>query len=164
VGNDIRPALVRLNGLDDDECRELLDDLQTMNLGDERPLWEILGLAVPAGTPWKELRIGELKTLLALAIGDEEASREGCDWIHHYRQLSRPRWLVYRCVEALLNLDPPANYRHALTLMYGDGVVRQAEALVSGEERFFGLEPLGPDFEGSAMHRNLLAAYDKLFA
>lgn len=164
VGNDIRPALVRLNSLDDDECRELLDDLQTMNLGDERPLWEILGLAVPAGTPWKELRIGELKTLLALAVGDEEASREGCDWIHHYRQLSRPRWLVYRCVEALLNLDPPANYRHALTLMYGESVVRQAEALVSGEERFFGLEPLGPDFEGSAMHQNLLAAYDKLFA
>ncbi|MGI4984886.1 MAG: 30S ribosomal protein S12 methylthiotransferase accessory factor YcaO [Janthinobacterium lividum] len=164
VGNDIRPALVRLNSLDDDECRELLDDLQTMNLGDERPLWEILGLAVPAGTPWKELRIGELKTLLALAVGDEEASREGCDWIHHYRQLSRPRWLVYRCVEALLNLDPPANYRHALTLMYGESVVCQAEALVSGEERFFGLEPLGPDFEGSAMHQNLLAAYDKLFA
>ncbi|MGI4860505.1 MAG: 30S ribosomal protein S12 methylthiotransferase accessory factor YcaO [Janthinobacterium lividum] len=164
VGNDIRPALTRLNSLDDDECRELLDDLQTMNLGDERPLWEILGLAIPVGTPWKELRIGELKTLLALAIGDEEASREGCDWIHHYRQLSRPRWLVYRCVEALLNLDPPANYRHALTLMYGESVVRQAEALVSGEERFFGLEPLGPDFEGSAMHQNLLAAYDKLFA
>jgi ribosomal protein S12 methylthiotransferase accessory factor len=49
-----------------------------MNLGDERPLWEILGLAVPAGTVWKDLRIGELKTLLALAIGDEEATREGC--------------------------------------------------------------------------------------
>jgi hypothetical protein len=26
------------------------------------------------GTPWKELRIGELKTLLALAIGDNEDS------------------------------------------------------------------------------------------
>lgn len=28
-----------------------------MNLGDERPLWEILGLAVPVGSAWKELRI-----------------------------------------------------------------------------------------------------------
>lgn len=164
VGNDIRPALVRLDSLDDDACRELLEALQTMNLGDERPLWEILGLAVPAGTPWKELRIGELKTLLALAIGDVQASQEGCDWIHHYRQMSRPRWLVYRCVEALLNLEPAAHYRNALTLMYGADVLRQAEALVSRRERFFGLEPLGADFEGSAMHRNLLEAYDKLFA
>jgi ribosomal protein S12 methylthiotransferase accessory factor len=164
VGNDIRPALVRLNDLDDEECRTLLDDLQTMNLGDERPLWEILGLAVPLGTAWKELRIGELKTLLALAIGDVETAREGCDWIHHYRQMNQGRWLVYRCVEALLNLDEPANFTHSLTLFYGAETLRQAQALVDRKERFFGLATLGADFEGSAMHSNLLAAYDKLFA
>jgi ribosomal protein S12 methylthiotransferase accessory factor len=39
---------------------------------------------------------------------------------------------------------------------------RQAEA--DRKERFFGLVTLGADFEGSAMHSNLLAAYDKLFA
>ena len=58
-------------------------------LNDARPLWEILGLAVPAGAPWKQLRIGELKTLLALVVGDEEAVLEGCDWIHHYGNLPR---------------------------------------------------------------------------
>jgi ribosomal protein S12 methylthiotransferase accessory factor len=42
--------------------------------------------------------------------------------------------------------------------------VRQARALLDRSERFFGLEPLGPNFEGSAMHQTLLAAYDKLFA
>ena len=31
-------------------------------------------------------------------------------------------------------------------------------------ERFFGLDTLGPDMEGSKMHQTLLAAYDKLFA
>ncbi len=44
--------------------KALLADLQTLNLNDERPLWEILGLAIPVDTVWKELRIGELKTLL----------------------------------------------------------------------------------------------------
>jgi ribosomal protein S12 methylthiotransferase accessory factor len=164
VGNDIRPALVRLNDLSDEECRTLLDDLQTMNLGDERPLGKILGLVVPLGTAWKELRIGELKTLLALAIGDVETAREGCDWIHHYRQMNQARWLVYRCVEALLNFDEPANFTHSLTLFYGAETQRQAQALVDRKERFFGLVTLGADFEGSAMHSNLLAAYDKLFA
>lgn len=65
VGNALRPAPVRLSDLNEAEAAALLTDLQTMNLNDERPLWEILGLAIPVGTPWKQLRIGELKTLLA---------------------------------------------------------------------------------------------------
>jgi ribosomal protein S12 methylthiotransferase accessory factor len=164
VGNRIRPALVRLPDLGDAESRALLDDLQTMNLNDERPLWEILGLAVPLDTVWKELRIGELKTLLALAIGDEEAIREGCDWVRHFREMNPARHQVYRCVENLLNLGDATGYLRALTLLYGGETVRQAQALLDRRERFFGLDALGPDMEGSAMHQTLLKAYDKLFA
>ena len=164
VGNQIRPALVRLHGLSDAQMAELLAELQTLNLNDERPLWEILGLAIPLGTVWKQLRIGELKTLLALAIGDEEATREGCDWIHHYAQMEPARRLVYRCIESLMNLGDTAAHRRSLDLLYGVGTVLQAQKLLDRSERFFGLETLGSDMEGSAMHRTLLAAYDKLFA
>lgn len=163
IGNRIRPSLVKLPGLSDDESRALLDDLQTMNLNDERPLWEILGLAVPVDTVWKELRIGELKTLLALAIGDEEATREGCDWIRHFQEMNPARHLVYRCVESLLNLNDRNNFLCSLTLLYGVETVRQAQALLDRSERFFGLDTLGADMEGSAMHQTLLKAYDKLF-
>ena len=164
IGNRIRPAMVRLPDLDDEECEALLADLQTLNLSDERPLWEILGLAVPLGTVWKELRIGELKTLLALAIGDEEAIEEGCDWIHHYHQMNPARRLVYRCIENLVKLEDAEPFRRSLALLYGAETLRQAEALLDGSERFFGLETLGSDMQGSAMHQTLLAAYDKLFA
>jgi ribosomal protein S12 methylthiotransferase accessory factor len=164
VGNHIRPAMVRLAELNDEEAAALLAHLQTSNLNDERPLWEILGLAIPVGTTWKELRIGELKTLLALAIGDEEATLEGCDWIHHYQQMNPARRLVYRCIENMINLESVDNYQRALVLMYGEPTVRQAAALLDRSERFFGLPTLGVDMEGSAMHQTLLAAYDKLFA
>ena len=164
IGNRIRPSLVKLPDLSDDESRALLDDLQTMNLNDERPLWEILGLAVPLDTVWKELRIGELKTLLALAIGDEEATREGCDCVRNFQEMNPARHLVYRCVESLLNLDDADNYRRSLTLLYGAETVRQAQALLDRSERFFGLDTLGSDMQGSAMHQTLLKAYDKLFA
>lgn len=164
VGNAIRPSLVRLHELSEEECGTLLADLQTMNLNDERPLWEILGLAIPLGTPWKQLRIGELKTLLALVVGDEEAILEGCDWIHHFNDLAPARRLVYRCIESILNVDDADNYRRSMELLYGVETVRQATALLDGSERFFGLEPLGVDMQGSAMHQTLLAAYDKLFA
>lgn len=164
IGNAIRPALVRLHELGNKEAAELLSDLQTMNLNDERPLWEILGLAIPAGTPWKQLRVGELKTLLALAIGDEEATLEGCDWIRHFNDLDPKRRLVYRCIESILKLNGGADHQHSLMLLYGAETVRKAQTLLDGSERFFDLEPLGQDMEGSPMHATLLAAYDKLFA
>lgn len=164
MGNQIRPALVKLPDLSDAEARALLDDLQTLNLNDERPLWEILGVAIPLDTVWKELRIGELKTLLALAIGDENATREGCDWIHHFQEMKPARRLVYRCIESLMNLEDTSNYRRSLDLLYGRQTVRQAQALLDRSEKFFGLETLGADMQGSATHTTLLAAYDKLFA
>jgi len=164
VGNQIRPALVRLSNLSGAEAKNLLADLQTLNLNDERPLWEILGLAIAVGTTWKELRIGELKTLLALALGDKEAVLEGCDWIHHYKQMNPARRLVYRCIENYLQFDNPAAYENSLALLYGAEVLRQAKALIHRDERFFGLEDLGENMEASAMHQSLLAAYDKLFA
>jgi len=164
VGNAIRPALLRLSDLSEAEAAVLLADLQTMNLNDERPLWEILGLAIPVGTPWKQLRIGELKTLLALAVGDQEAILEGCDWIHHFQDLAPARRLVYRCIESMLNLENVDNYRRSLVLLYSAETVRQAEALLDRSERFFGLATLGTDMQGSAMHQTLLAAYDKLFS
>ncbi len=164
IGNSIRPELVRIHDLDAAELRALLTELQTLNLNDERPLWEVLGLAIALGTPWKQLRIGELKTLVALAIGDEEAVREGCDWIHHYRQMEPSRRLVYRCIENLMNLEDVESHLRALKLMFGEETVRQAQALLERSEKFFGLVTLGPDMEGSAMHQTLLVAYDKLFA
>lgn len=164
IGNAIRPQLVRLHDLTEAECAALLADLQTMNLNDERPLWEILGLAVPLDTPWKQLRVGELKTLLALAVGDEDAILEGCDWIHQFNDLAPARRLVYRCIESIIRLDDTDNYRRSLVLLYGADKVRQAEALLARSERFFGLDTLGKDYEGSTMHQTLLAAYDKLFA
>lgn len=163
AGNAIRPALVRLHELTEDECAELLEHLQTVNMADERPLWEVLGLAIPLGTTWKKLRIGELKTLLALAIGDEAATLEGCDWIHYSTDIDPARRLVYRCIESMLKLDETENYRDSMVMLYGVATVQQAQALIERSERFFGLDTLGPDMQGSPMHQTLLAAYDKLF-
>jgi len=102
--------LVRLDELSEAECAALLEDLQTMNLSEERRCGN-LGLAIPVGTAWKQLRIGELKTLLALAIGDEEAILEGCDWLHHFNDLSADRALVYRCVESILQLENTGDFQ-----------------------------------------------------
>ncbi len=164
IGNEIRSELVRLHDLTEPELCQLLETLQTLNLNDERPLWEILGLAIPAGTAWKELRIGELKTLIGLAVGDRDATLEGCDWIRHYNQLNPARSLVYRCIESMMNLEALDRFDRSLNLLYGAQTVRQARALLDRSERFFGLDNLGSNMEASEMHQSLLIAYDKLFA
>ena len=162
VGNEVRAAILHLSELDDDACAELLDALNERGIADERPVAALIGLAADKGSIWEDLRVGELKTLLALAIGDDEAIREGCDWVANFEQLDAGRRKVYRCVGTLLNLEDAAPYRHALTRLYGAETLRRAEALLTGEERFFGLAAPGLGLAGCDMHGRLLAAYDKL--
>ena len=38
-------------------------------------------------------------------VGDEEAVLEGCDWIHHFGELAKPRRLVYRYIETIIKLE-----------------------------------------------------------
>ena len=165
VGNSIREAILNLPDLDDQECAELLDTLNESALADQRPVAAVIGLAADAGSFWADLRIGELKTLLALAIGDEAATLEGCEWIKHFDQLDAPRRRVYACIESLINLADMGDtgpYLDNLRQLYGAGAVEQAHALIMQTDRFMGIPAPGLMLEGCEMHRKLLAAYDKV--
>jgi len=162
AGYEIRPAILRLPDLSDEECEELLATLNELGVADQRLVAELIGLAADAGSPWPELRVGELKTLLALAIGDEESVREGCEWIRNFGQLNEQRRLVYRCIERLLNLGDAARYGDALRQLYGTAVQQTATALLGREQRFFGLNAPGMTLAGCDMHQRLLAAYGKV--
>jgi ribosomal protein S12 methylthiotransferase accessory factor len=162
VGNTVRAAILDLPNLDDDACADLLGTLNDSGVADERPVAALIGLAPDAGSLWEDLRVGELKTLLALAIGDEEAILEGCDWVRHFEQLDDGRRRVYRCIETLVKLEDAAPFRGAVEQLYGADTLRQAEKLLSGETRFFGAAAPGTSLDGCDMHQRLLKAYDKL--
>ncbi|MEI7613201.1 MAG: 30S ribosomal protein S12 methylthiotransferase accessory factor YcaO [Betaproteobacteria bacterium] len=164
-GNAIREAILYLPELDDEECSDLLDTLNDSSIADERPVAALIGLAADPGSFWEDLRVGELKTLLALSIGNEAAIREGCDWIHHFAQISPDRRLVYRCIDSLLKLCDSGEYdayRQALESLYGIATLNQAEKLLTREQRFFGIPAPGNDFTGCTMHLSLLEAYAKV--
>jgi ribosomal protein S12 methylthiotransferase accessory factor len=169
LGNEIRAAILELPNLADDECEDLLATLNESGLADQRPVAALIGLAADAGSFWEDLRVGELKTLLALAIGDDQAIREGCDWIRYFAQINADRRRVYACIETLLKLSDLADfdglggpYREALASLYGPSVLGRAAALLSGEQRFFGVAGPGLALDGCAMHRRLLEAYGKV--
>lgn len=164
VGNALRPYLLDLPSLDDDASGELLTLLSELGLDDSRSVAALIGLAPDPGSAWEALRVGELKTLLALAAGDGDAIVEGCEWIRHFGQLDPERLRVYRCVEDVVGLDGDEAYSRSLQLLYGEATLNLALDLLNGEQRFFGFSALGADFEGSAAHRQLLAAYAKVQA
>ena len=164
-GNEIRHAILHLPELEDAECAALLDTLNNSGLADQRPVAALIGLAPDAGSFWEDLRVGELKTLLALAIGNEAAIREGCDWIEHFEQINPDRRRIYRCIGTLLQLSDTGEcepYRKALGILVGKTVLDKAEALLSRKERFFGIQAPGMSLRGCKMHQQLLRAYEKV--
>lgn len=160
-GAVVRPAILHLAQLDDDECSQLLDTLNEMNLADERPVASLIGLAPDAGSLWADLRVGELKTLLALAIGDTEAILEGCEWVRQFEQLDAGRRRTYQCIATLLEMEDPDAHEAALVSLYGDETLDMATDLIDREVRFFGLASPGLGLHGCQLHQRLLAEYAK---
>jgi len=165
IANAIREAILNLGDLDHDECSDLLDTLNDSGLTDDRLVAALIGLAPGDNAFWKDLRVGELKTLLALAIADADGIAEGCEWIRHFGQINPTRGLVYCCIEALQRLDASSDSAHfgdALHSLYSAQTLEQARALLSGGLRFFGEASPGLDLAGCDMHQRLLSAYGKL--
>jgi ribosomal protein S12 methylthiotransferase accessory factor len=170
VGNLVRPGLLRTQDLNQEESAELLETLLDLELADELPVTTLIGLAADAGSVWADLRVGELKALLGLAVGDVDVILEGCDWISQFGELPEKRARVYRCIADLVQLQEMTELEHTkpysanLALMYGVETLKQAQQLLSRESRYFGLNNLGQNMEGSEMHKQLLLAYHKVNA
>ena len=165
IANPIREAICHLSELDNEECSDLLDTLNENGLTEDRLVAALIGLAPGDDAFWKDLRVGELKTLLALACGNQDGIREGCEWMRHFGQINADRLRVYGCIENLQQLDAvagSAGFEAALQSLYGTETLTKARALLKGELRFFGQPSLGLDLANCDMHQRLLTAYGKL--
>lgn len=162
TGNPLREPILSLAELEDDECGELYDAIEELGLDDMQPVAALIGLAPEPGTLWSDMRVGELKTLLALAIEDEEAALEGCDWIRHFEQLDSERRRVYRCIEVLLGMDDTSRYSKGIVGLFGRETVAKAEALINGTMRFWNVPSPTLALKGCEMHQSLLEAYGKI--
>lgn len=163
AGNAVREAILHLPDLEDEECTELFDTIEELCLDDHQPVAALIGLAPDAGSLWADLRVGELKTLLALVMDDEDAIREGCQWMRHFEQINEERRRVYRCIEALLDMDDVAGYMPNVGLLYGETAMQQAQALLDGSMRFWGISAPTLELHGCDTHQCLLTAYRKVY-
>ncbi len=165
IANHMREAILHLSDLDNEECTDLLTSLNASNLADHRPVAGLIGMAADADSFWSDLRVGELKTLLALACGDESATLEGCEWIRHFDQIPPQRRAVYACIETLVLLTDrgdTAPYVGSIRQLFGAGVFEQAHALIMQTDRFMGISAPGLMMAGCELQHRLWAAYARV--
>ncbi|MCL2895451.1 30S ribosomal protein S12 methylthiotransferase accessory factor YcaO [Brenneria tiliae] len=147
----------------------LLQQLDDEGFDDFTRVRELLGIATGKDNAWFTLRIGELKSMLALAGGDLEQALIWAEWTQDFNGsvFPAPRANYYRCLQTLLQLalEPqrnPADYYDAFVSMYGRETVDAAGAAIAGEQSFYGLFAIDDAFAALPAHRSLLAAYEKL--
>jgi ribosomal protein S12 methylthiotransferase accessory factor len=161
-----REDLLSLKHLGAEQWQSILDRLDEGGYNDYQRVAEFIGIAPDPGTAWARLRIGELKAMLCLALKNDEAI-EWVSWCLNIEQFNQEATRFYLCLQALLEIDMDEqrqleDYTDSLKLMFDEKTLADCLAVISGEEKFFGLHSPGLSLDGFVMHNKLLEGYKKL--
>ena len=172
MGQDLRELVLSLAASDweEEEYLELIDALTEEGFDDFMPIAELIGVVPTPNSVLAGLRIGELKSMLALAGGDFEAAMEWTEWTLSFNStvFSVERQNYYRCLQTLLSFQLDGverdfnDYRVAFNRLYGEATVQQVSQVLNGTQRFVGLESVDNNLSQLPAHQRLLEAYQKL--
>lgn len=149
--------------------QELLDELDEQGIDDATRVREFIGIVAPKASGWTTLRIGELKSMLYLALGDLEMALDWANWTYNMNSsvFTAERANYYRCLINSLELfmdsqRDPQQYRMVFEKMYGKEAVAFAWSAVQGGNPFYNLPASDETLANFSEHQKLLAAYAKL--
>ena len=172
MGMDWREILLDLPNWhhDAETYQELLDELDGQDIDDATRVREFIGIVAPKNSGWTTLRVGELKSMLHLALGELEQALDWANWTLNMNSsvFTVERVNYYRALISIIELHldetrEPAQYRAVLEKMYGKDAVKHAWATVSeGGNPFYNLPASDENLENFKEHQALLGAYEKL--
>lgn len=172
MGMNWREALLELPrfGHSDETYQDTLDALDEEGIDDFTRVREFLGLVAEKGSALQTLRIGELKSMLHLALGNLEEALDWANWTLDMNAsvFSAERNNYYRCLIQSIELfldekRDTAQYRHVFEKMYGAQTVEAAwNAATTTGNPFYGLTPSDETLSEMPAHRKLLDAYRKV--
>ena len=171
MGMDWREILLDLPHFhhDPETYQELLDELDVQDIDDATRVREFIGIVAPKASGWTTLRIGELKSMLYLALGDLEMALDWANWTYNMNSsvFTAERANYYRCLINSLELfmdsqRDPQQYRMVFEKMYGKDAVAFAWAAIQGGNPFYNLPASDETLANFSEHQKLLAAYAKL--
>lgn len=149
--------------------QELLDELDEQGIDDLTRVREFIGIVAEKGSAMQTLRIGELKSMLHLALGNLEQALDWANWTANMNAsvFTAERNNYYRCLIQTIELfldenRKPEQYRAVFEKMYGKQAVEFAWNAVNGGNPFYGLTASDEALENMLAHQKLLDAYRKL--
>ena len=171
MGMDWREILLDLPHFhhDPETYQELLDELDEQGIDDATRVREFIGIVAPKASGWTTLRIGELKSMLYLALGDLEMALDWANWTYNMNSsvFTAERANYYRCLINSLELfmdsqRDPQQYRMVFEKMYGKDAVAFTWSAIQGGNPFYNLPASDETLANFSEHQKLLAAYAKL--
>ena len=172
MGMDWREILLDLPNWhhDAETYQELLEELDGQDIDDATRVREFIGIVAPKNSGWTTLRVGELKSMLHLALGELEQALDWANWTLNMNSsvFTTERVNYYRALISIIELHldenrDPAQYRAVFEKMYGKDAVKHAWAAVSeGGNPFYNLPASDENLENFKEHQALLVAYGKL--
>ena len=171
MGMDWREILLDLPHFhhDQETYQELLDELDEQGIDDATRVREFIGIVAPKASGWTTLRIGELKSMLYLALGDLAMALDWANWTYNMNSsvFTAERANYYRCLINSLELfmdehRDPQQYRSVFEKMYGKDAVAFAWGAIQGGNPFYNLPASDETLANFSEHQKLLAAYAKL--
>lgn len=148
---------------------DILAQLDLQDIDDATRVREFIGIVAPPASGWSTLRIGELKSMLYLAVGDLDAALDWANWTLSMNSsvFSKERVNYYRCLISSIELflddeRDSEQYRMVFEKMYGESAVRFAWKAIHGGNPFYDLLADDEHLQKFTAHQKLLAAYEKL--
>lgn len=166
---DFREDILNLQRLGNLALADLLERLEDSQLDDYTDIRTLIGIEFDENTPWGQLTILELKLLIHLALGQQDAALERVEQFLQFNTNTVERGLFYRALQAVLEilLDEELcldDFIHNLKRMFGAEVMDAVVGSAEGRVRFYGLEPTSMRLEGLDRHLRLIESYKKLHA
>ncbi|MEX0445989.1 30S ribosomal protein S12 methylthiotransferase accessory factor YcaO [Xenorhabdus sp. SGI246] len=171
MGTHLRDTILSLpdSQWQPEEYLAFLEQIDEEGLDDFTRVRELLGIAAGKDNGWSNLRIGELKSMLALAGNDLEQALIWVEWTQDFNSsvFTAERANYYRCLHTLLLLTQdedrdPDQYHQAFVKMYGQKAVDAASSAIDGKNCFYGLWSVDAELKALPAHQALLNAYEKL--
>lgn len=146
---------------------DYLDELESENIDDDALLPKILGLLPDDDSPWKTLRFGELKCLIALEANDYERALDFARWTVLFNQtiFDLQRLRFYQCLIKVLEckLDKHLkldDFSEAIELIYGTQTFKKVMAHINHEQKFNDLCSSDLELSNFKAHQELIKVYD----
>ena len=162
--------ILKLNSEDfaENEINELICKIENADFSDEAPVFETLGIIADDFPALKNLRFGQLKCLLYLAVKDYDNARFYAEWTLNFNAsiFDEQALNFYRCLKKILeSFDDPLLFKDlckCFTLLYGKETVTKVLNHIEGTEHFYGLPQTALSLNCFKTHEKLIEIYEKI--